>query len=418
MNKNFILLLTLALVGSSLTTIKSRTNIEFPSTIPLADQDILEISSNFFFDMSSADFASTHIQVEQGSDSSMHAISGVIKGGGGGVSHYSYTDTFDDVGTITNTIFISNSTYLVIHDKSDVVLFKTNPHTSEIKALWRNDLMVSGQTVDCQDAVAGHGPIYEDYIYMTCVLTDVSDPTKVSQEVFAFDRSNGYYHTPTSFPITGDKFKYENKIKIGFYYLDIPVDSRTVTKPFLVTYDQGRDKIAPQAEGVKYLRLWALVSATDLDHENDVELSVHSQQTIETLYDAFAWAGQIVISAVTSDNKDIVAMHNCALDKDISKLSCTDSDTTPIHTCDLTGFIGLGHTHAQLVVYKPIGGEKFIFVFDMTGNKFGKDWLEKDTEYLTDDGKHMVEEGSYVTDYIGNSSGGAFQFTGKTAKNQ
>jgi hypothetical protein len=183
----------------------------------------------------------------------------------------------------------------------------------------------------------------------------------------------------------------------------------------LVTYNQGRKDIAPQAPGDKYIRLWALVSPGNIDHENDVKLNVGAQ-TISTLYDVFAWDGQIIISAITSHDEEEVAMSSCSLDIDISNLDCTNRDNDLIVETD--GYIGLGHTHAQLVIYKPKGYEKFVFIYDMTGNKFGKDWVEKDTEYLIDDNKHRPEEGSYVRDYIGNSNGGVFQFTGAAEKNQ
>jgi hypothetical protein len=65
--------------------------------------------------------------------------------------------------------------------------------------------MVSGQTVECHDAVAGHGDQYEQYIYLTCILTNTSTQD-VSQEIFAFDRTTGHYDPPTKFDITGQKF--------------------------------------------------------------------------------------------------------------------------------------------------------------------------------------------------------------------
>ena len=342
MNRSLTILLILALSSTVLSTIRDKSTKGFPDSIPLADQDILEINSNMIFDMSVADFGSTVIDVQQGNSNNYTPVNNVVKGGGGGVAHYKYTDAFDSVGEINNTIFISNSTYLVIHDNSDFILFKTNSHTSEIGVVWRVDLQVSGQTLVCQDATSGSGQGYENIIYVLCKVTTINTGV-VSLEIYAFDKSNGYQYPPAIQEV-GNKFKIENKLEIGFYYLNVNSAGRTASKPFLVTYDQGRNVVAPQTAGDKYVRLWALVSATNVDFEADVKVSLDKGRTITTLYDAFAWNGQMILSSVNSDKSDQLILTSCDIDEGIQNLTCSVQDTD--HTADVSGYIGLGHTNA------------------------------------------------------------------------
>lgn len=129
MNKSLGLLLILALLQQSLALIKTRSNVNVPQNIPLATGDTYEIASNILFDMSQADLKTTVIEVNQGPLQNLVRVDGAILGGGGYKSHYSHIDQFDDVGEINNTIFISNTTYLVIFDNSSLTYFASDPNS-------------------------------------------------------------------------------------------------------------------------------------------------------------------------------------------------------------------------------------------------------------------------------------------------
>jgi hypothetical protein len=161
--------------------------VNIPTNIPLATGDTYEISSNTFFDMSSADLKTTVMEVSQGPLQNLVRIDGAVLGGGGYKSHYTYIDQFDDVGEINNTIFISNTTYLVLFDNSSLTYFASDPNSQEITRLWTADLAVKGQTVTCYDATSGHTSGYENYIYLVCYLENTKDNKKFI-EVFAIDK--------------------------------------------------------------------------------------------------------------------------------------------------------------------------------------------------------------------------------------
>lgn len=413
MNKSFCLVLILALLQSSLAVIKPRQTINVPQNIPLAQGDSYEISSNTFFDMSQADLKTTNIEVSQGPLQNLVKINGAILGGGGYKSHYTYMDQFDDVGEITNTIFISNTTYLVIFDNSSLTYFASDPNSQEITRVWTADLSVKGQTVTCYDATSGHNSGYENHIYVVCHLVNTKDQKKFI-EVFAIDKQNGYFQPPESKEV-GVSFKVENRLEIGFYNISVPgSQGRSITSPYLVVYSQGRDKLAPQAAGDKYVKFYSFISPAVVTFNSDAKIIVPTT-TVTTLYDVFAWAESIIITSINSVNPNLVVMSSCIVDSAMENLTCATQDS--VYTTSPTGYIGLGHTHGEIAIFKPTNGlSGNLAVYDISGT-FPDKWLTKNTEYNYTLPKALPVN-SYPKDYIGNNSGGVIQFVGNTAKDQ
>jgi len=270
--------------------------------------------------MSQADLKTTNIEVSQGPLQNLVKINGAILGGGGYKSHYTYMDQFDDVGEITNTIFISNTTYLVIFDNSSLTYFASDPNSQEITRVWTADLSVKGQTVTCYDATSGHNSGYENHIYVVCHLVNTKDQKKFI-EVFAIDKQNGYFQPPESKEV-GVSFKVENRLEIGFYNISVPgSQGRSITSPYLVVYSQGRDKLAPQAAGDKYVKFYSFISPAVVTFNSDAKIIVPTT-TVTTLYDVFAWAESIIITSINSVNPNLVVMSSCIVDSAMENLTC------------------------------------------------------------------------------------------------
>lgn len=411
MNKSLGLVLILALLQTSLAIINPRSNVSLPQNIPLAVGDTYEIASNILFDMSAANLKTTVMEVNQGPLQNLVRVDGAILGGGGYTSHLTYLDQFDDVGEINNTIFISNTTYLVIFDNSSLTYFASDPNSQEITRLWTADLSVKGQTVTCYDATSGHTSGYENFIYVVCYLVNTKDQKKFI-EVFAIDKQSGYFQPPESVEI-GTNFKVENRLEIGFYNIAVPASQgRTIVSPYLVVYNQGRDKLAPQAAGDKYVKFYHFATPAIVSFNSDAKLVVPST-TLTTLYDVFAWADTIIITSINAASPNVVAMSSCTVDEAMETLTCATQDTK--YTTGPSGFIGLGHTHGEIVIFKPTTGQSGnLAVYDISGT-FPTDWLTKNTEYNYNLPRSLPAD-SYPKDYIGNNSGGVIQFVGKTSK--
>lgn len=108
-------------------------------------------------------------------------------------------------------------------------------------------------------------------------------------------------------------------------------------------------------------------------------------------------------------------MSSCLIDSLISTLTCQTQDL--VYTTVPTGYIGLGHTHGEIVIFKPtttLSGN--LAVYDISGT-FPDNWLTKNTEY-TYNVARAPPANSYPKDYIGNNSGGVIQFVGKVAADQ
>lgn len=232
-------------------------------------------------------------------------------------------------------------------------------------------------------------------------------------EVFALDKQSGYFQPPESIELQDKQFKIENRLEIGFYNLAVPASQgRTIVSPYLVVYNQGRDKLAPQAAGDKYVFFYHFVTPAIVSFNSEAKLIVPTT-TLTTLYDVFAWAGNIIITSINSNNPNLVVMSSCTVDEDMKNLTCGTTDTK--YTTNPTGYIGLGHTHGEIVIFKPTTGQAGnLAVYDISGT-FPTDWLTKNTEYNYNLPRALPVN-SYPKDYIGNNSGGVIQFVGTTPK--
>ena len=233
-------------------------------------------------------------------------------------------------------------------------------------------------------------------------------------EVFAVDKQNGYSQPPESKEV-GDAFKVENRLEIGFYNIAVPgTQGRSVVSPYLVVYSQGRDKLAPQAAGDKYVKFYSFNSPAVVSFNSDAKVVVPAT-TVATLYDVFAWADAIIITSINSVTPNVVAMSSCLVDAAMETLTCGTQDT--VNTTSPSGYIGLGHTHGEIVIFKPSTAQAGnLAVYDISGT-FPTKWLTKNTEYNYSL-PQALPANSYPKDYIGNNSGGVIQFVGLTPKDQ
>lgn len=177
-----------------------------------------------------------------------------------------------------------------------------------------------------------------------------------------------------------------------------------------MVYDQGRDKLAPQAAGDKYVKIYSFVTkAGHVTFNSDVKISIPGT-TITTLYDVFAWNNAIIITSINANSPALVSMSSCIIDAAVTNLSCATKDS--VYTTTPTGYIGLGHTFGEIVIYKPTSASQGnLAVYDIKGT-FPTDWLNKIAEFNYKLGRDLPPN-SYPKDYIGNDTGGVIQFVGK-----
>jgi hypothetical protein len=402
-----------------------------PYTIPLSSGDVYEIYAPDYFDLNNANITQLNFQLKQGQIGNLQPLdsNSYIQGGGMSMKHKQYIQDNMVIGDVTSTLLITNSTFLVIHDQSDFAYYETDGGATDFKLRWFSNPFVTNSKLVCYDAIIGKG-IYNKYIFVVCKNTfNNTNPVEAELEIYIFDRFAPINTDFSTNPITSRNFTFDGTnipFPVDTESLEISFDTITIdNQPHyaLIVYSQGRQgKTVDAPAQIVLFDIHGDANSVTVSKLATTNVSLAGNNVINTLYDVFIVEKQLVVTSVNNNTNDKVTMnYGCQFtDLTLAELVCNTTDTNYFTNVD--GFISLGHTLEQVVIYNhqvaadnvTLNGQIDVYDMDIAAFKAQNftNWLNKEQEYTFAVRIGSNDNLAYPRDYTGHESGGAIQFKG------